>query len=280
MPDIWKIAGVQFDCKRGAVALNLEFMVAKLRATAAAGARLTVFPECALAGYCFDSKAEALPFAETIPGRATDTVQAICNQHNNYTLFGMLEREGEDLFNSAVLIGPEGVIGSYRKTHLPFLGVDRYVTPGNRPYQVYEIDGLRLGVLICFDGSFPEAPRILALLGADLIVLPTNWPQGARCSADHIPPMRAHENHVYFMAVNRVGDEGGFKFIGQSRVTDWNGQDLAIAPEPREAIVYAQIDPSKARQKRVVFVPGAYEVDRIAGRRPELYGPLVERKSQ
>jgi predicted amidohydrolase len=143
---------------------------------------------------------------------------------------------------------------------------------------VWDIDGLRVGMLICFDGSFPEASRVLALLGADLIVLPTNWPSGGRCSCDYVPPMRAHENHVYFMAVNRVGEEGGFSFIGNTRVVDWDGKNLAAAPEPKEAVIYAEIDPAKARQKRVVFVPGEYEVDRIAGRRPELYGPLVQRK--
>ena len=89
--------------------------------------------------------------------------------------------------------------------------------------------------------------------------------------------MRAHENHVYFMSVNRVGEEGGFSFIGNSRVADWNGKNLAHAPDPIETVIYAEIEPALARQKRVVFVPGEYEVDRIAGRRPELYGPLVQR---
>lgn len=276
MAKLWKAAAVQMDCQLGDIELNLRRMREFLEMAAANDAQLVVFPECALAGYCYRSKEEAWPFAQMIPGPATKEIAAECEKLNLFAVFGLLEKDESHLFNSVACVGPSGLIASYRKTHLPYLGIDRFVTPGNRPYQVFDLGGLRVGILICFDGSFPEPCRVLALQGADLIVLPTNWPEGAWCSSAHTPAMRAHENHLYFLACNRVGIEGAFRFIGRSRITDWNGVDLAYLEEAKEGMILAELDPQAARQKRVVNVPGEYELDRIAGRRPELYGPLVE----
>src|SRR5262249_33693261 len=161
------------------------------------------------------------------------------------------------LFNACALVGPHGVAGSYRKIHLPCLGVDRFVTPGDRPFAVHDLGGLRIGINICYDGSFPEAGRVLTLLGADLVVLPTNWPPGAAKTAEYLVPARALENHIYYLAVNRVGEERGFRFIGGSRLAGCNGDLLARAQEGEE-ILYAEIDPLQARQKRIIHIPGQY----------------------
>jgi predicted amidohydrolase len=190
-------------------------------------------------------------------------------------VYGLLEREGGRLFNACALVGPNGFRAGYRKIHLPFLGIDRFVQPGDRPFAVHDLGGLRLGINICFDGSFPESGRILALEGADLIVLPTNWPTASVCSARHVPPMRAFENHVYYAAVNRVGSERGFAFLGHSQIVGCDGQTLAACEGNQETVLYATVDPAVARQKQVVIVPGKFEVNRFTGRRPELYGPLV-----
>lgn len=269
------VAGYQFDCQLGQPEKNLARMQAAVRQAAERGAKLVVFPECAVTGYCFASKEEAWPFTDPLPGLVSETVSGWCRAWNLHVIYGFLERDRDQLFNAVALVGPSGVVAGYRKTHLPFLGVDRFATPGNRPYATYEVDGVRVGMLICYDGSFPEAPRVLALLGADLIVLATNWPEGGRCSCMHIPPMRAHENHVYFLAVNRVGTERGFRFIGGSRLVDWHGTTLAAVSE-EESVFSGVISSAAARQKRVVIVPGEYELDRIAHRRPDLYGPLVD----
>src|ERR1019366_4698790 len=101
---------------------------------------------------------------------------------------------GAHLFNACALVGPDGVIGVYRKVHLPFLGVDRWVDPGDRPFVVHEAGALRVGMHICYDGSFPETGRVLSLLGADLLVLPTNWPTHAETAAEHMIATRAMEN--------------------------------------------------------------------------------------
>src|SRR5262249_25058741 len=154
-------------------------------------------------GYSYESKEDAWPHAETLPGPATQAVAADCRELGVWAVFGLLERDGDRLFNACALVGPRGFIAGYRKIHRPFLGVDRFVTPGDRPFAVHDLGGLRLGMNICYDGSFPESSRVLALLGADLIVLPTNWPTGAQ-AACHLPEARALENHVYYFAVNRV----------------------------------------------------------------------------
>ena len=129
---------------------------------------------------------------------------------------------------------------------------------------------------ICYDSSFPESARILAIEGADLIALPTNWPPTSGLTADLIPNARALENHVYFMSVNRVGVERGFEFIGKSKICDPRGANLAFENHAEEAILYAEIDSTFARRKHLVSIPGAHEVHRINDRRPDLYRSLTE----
>jgi predicted amidohydrolase len=272
----WTIAGVQMDCRLADRRHNLEKIRDGLRQARGNGARLVLFPECALSGYCYESKEEALPHAETLPGPSSEALAADCRELGVWCVYGLLERAGNDLFNAAALIGPGGFVASYRKIHLPFLGVDRFTTPGDRPFAVHDLGGLRVGLNICYDGSFPESARVLMLLGADLVVLPTNWPTGATSTVKYLVQARAMENHVYFAGINRVGEERGFQFIGQSRLIDCNGELLAAAGAGPE-IVYAEIDPAVARNKRLVKVPGKYELDRLADRRPEMYGPLCEK---
>lgn len=283
----WKIAAVQMDCVFADNARNLATIRARLREAATNGAQLVVFPECALTGYCFQSKAEAWPHAESIPGSSTRVLAEDCARLGVSMVVGLLERDGDRLFNVCTLIGPSGVIANYRKVHLPFLGVDRFTTPGDQPFAVHEItpssaegrgEKLRIGMNICYDGSFPEAARSLMLLGADLIVLPTNWPTGAISTAKMLIPARALENHLYYAAVNRVGTERGFRFIGMSRILNCVGEFLAVSEDDQPTILYADIDPAKARDKHRVFMRGEYEIHRVRDRRPELYGPIIQSK--
>lgn len=272
----WKIAGVQMDCHLGEPARNLERIRTSLGQLASDGARLIVFPECSTSGYSLASRDEVRKYAGTIPGPTTDTLAEICRDKGVYTALGLLERDGDRLYNACALIGPQGWIATYRKLHLPCMGLDRFVDPGNLPMQVYDLEGLKIGIGICFDVGYPELPRVLALLGADLLILPTNWPERAIKLATHVCPTRALENHVYFMAVNRVGHESGNLFVGHSAIWDPVGNPLAQANHEREDVVSATIDPDRARRKRIVHVPGEYELDRINWRRPEFYQPLVQ----
>lgn len=270
-----KIAGVQLDIAIGQAAHNRARMLERLRETAAAGAALTVFPECAVAGYCFGTEEEARASAEPVPGPSTELFARGCAALGVHCIFGLLEADGERLFNSTVLVGPDGLVACYRKIHLPYFGADIYATPGDRPFAVHAAGNARIGMNICYDAAFPESSRTLALLGADLIVLPTNWARGAERVASTLTAARAMENAVYYMAVNRVGEERGFGFVGMSRICDPRGAVLASADGAEEAVLYAEIDPVRARNKHIVHDPGKNEVDRFADRRPEMYEPLV-----
>jgi predicted amidohydrolase len=271
---LWKIAGVQMDCLLGDKAHNLEVARAKLRETAKQGARLAIFPECALTGYCFESEEEAWQHAETLAGPSSDALAADCRTLGVWAVVGLLERSGKDLFNACALIGPDGLAAVYRKVHVPCLGVDRFTTPGDRPFAVHDLGGLRVGMNICYDGSFPESARVLMLLGADLVVLSTNWPTGALSTVKYLIQARALENHVYYAAVNRVGEEGGFRFLGMSRIVDCTGELLAASAGDAAEILYAEIDPERARNKHIVKIPCKYELHRTLHRRPEMYGLL------
>lgn len=270
------VAGIQMDIKLGDNAGNVARMIDQLSDPQVASAQLVVFPECAVSGYCFDSREEAWPHAETIPGPATEAMLAVAKKLGKHLVFGMLERNGDKLHNSCVLLGPSGIVGVYRKIHLPFLGIDRFVDAGTEPLRVYDIGSMRVGLHICYDGSFPECVRVLTLLGADLVVLPTNWPPGADTFAELLPNARALENHIYYMAVNRVGEERGFQFIGTSKFCLPTGRSPSVGSATEPSIVTGSVQPHIVRNKRLVRVPGKHLIDRLADRRPEFYGLLAE----
>ena len=279
-PGTWKIAGVQMDSTLGDKLGNLRTIQAKLDEAAKAGARLIVFPELALTGYNHVSRDAAAELAETVPGPSTEAIAKHCALHDVWAVVGMIEKKDDKLYNVAVTIGPKGVANCFRKIHMPCMGCDRFLDPGDRPFEVFDIGGLRLGVHICFDASFPESARVMTLAGADLLVLPTNWADNAYRMATLVPPVRAFENSVYSMCVNRVGDEAGYHYIGHSSMCDTLGRHMTDVAHDREAIFYAEIDPEKAREKKFVSKPGEYEIDRVNWRRPEFYGPLAATSSK
>lgn len=277
MGDKVVVAAVQMTPKFAATRENLEAVLHWADRAAGQGAQLILFPECALTGYCFESREEAVAVAEPVDGHNARQLALWCKGRNCWLVVGTLERDGDRIFNAALLVGPDGVFGVYRKVHLPCLGVDRFVDPGDQPFRVYETPVGRVGVHICYDAVFPEAARVMALDGAEILCLPTNWPEGARPVAELVPRVRALENRVFFVAANRVGEEGGFKFIGMSQIADPFGNWLAFAPEPSETLLVAELDLEEARRKRIVFVPGRYEVDRIGDRRPEFYKSICRK---
>lgn len=271
-----RIACVQTDVAFAQVDQNLSKLERIVTDEVSQGTQLTVFPECFATGYCFDSLSEAMPYAESVTGSTTSRVADLCRRLKTHVVFGMLERDGDTIYNLAVLMGPNGLIGTYRKVHLPWLGVDRFTTSGERPFEVFDVAGVRIGMLICYDGAFPEASRVLALKGADLILLPTNWPPGGSYMAQFSTNCRAMENGVYFAAVNRIGTERGFQFIGQSRICSPVGATMASIDGDQPGIIRATIDVETARTKRLVRVPGKHVIDRMADRRPHMYGAVCE----
>ena len=280
MGDKVKIAAVQMDPKIMEKSGNLNRILSEMKTAANNGADLIVFPECALTGYVFASREEAMPFMETIPGPSTDKLAACCQELGIHVTVGLLEIDADKCFNAAVLIGPQGLVGKYRKNHLPFLGIDRFVDHGDKPFQVQQTPIGNIGMHICYDCNFPESARIMTLLGADILVLPTNWPEGRGYVAKYIINSRAYENKVHFVAVNRVGRERGVKFIGQSKIISALGDTLAQADSDNEQIIYGEVNLAEARQKRIVFKAGEFEIDYIHDRRPELYDKITEEQDR
>ena len=273
-----KVAAVQMDVKILANNRNLAKVVDHLERAAGEGAKLVVFPECALSGYCFTSREEALPAAETIPGPSTEKLAAAAERLGASIVIGMMERAGDELYNVAAVITPEGLQGVHRKLHLPYLGIDRYNGLGDVPFKVFQAGQAKIGVNICYDCSFPESGRVLKLNGAQILAIPTNWPVGSDTWA-HIPKVRAIENHMYVVAADRVGEERGFRFAGHSQIIDVSGAVLVEAGDIEETILYADIEPAQADVNRIVRIPGEWEYDRIAARRPEMYGPITRPKT-
>ena len=271
---------VQFAPLLGDVDANLDFVVRTILAEREAG--LMVFPECALTGYIFGSREQTIAAGITIPGPEIDRILAACREASVYAVVGLIELAGDKVFNSAVLSGPEGIVGVHRKAHLPRVGVDRYVDPGDIPFTVHQTTIGPVGMLICYDMSFPEAIRCLALDGMAILAHPTNSPTGTfgppGSRTTHAKSdSNASRERVYIVSADRSGIEAGVEFTGGSRIAGPSGRVLARAESFGEEEVRAVLHPRRTISKRVVIEHLPLEVDYHGDRRPDLYARLVQR---
>lgn len=276
------LACIQTDVVFADLPANLDRVIEWLRRAADQRADLVVMPECMLSGYGYESRQEAMAQALSLDDPLFARIAQVAAEGELHCALGFLERRGAQLFNAAALIGPGGIVGHYRKVHLPQLGVDRFVDRGDLPYEVVKLSvarvgEVRVGLAICYDCSFPEPMRVLGLAGADVIALGTNWPVAAARTAMIVPAARSMENHLYFAAANRVGRERGFQFCGRSSIFGPDGVELARSTSDEEMMLLAEIDPLAARCKRIERTPGKHVIDRFADRRPEFYQSLCER---
>lgn len=267
-----RVAAAQFGPCLGDVEGNLARIDRLLAEAARHGTNLVVFPECAITGYCFPDRESAFAAALTEDDEAIQSLVRRCRTHHVECVAGALVRAGDHLLNAAFLLGPAGVIGRYDKAHLPHIGADKFTDPGYSTFRVFQGATGRVGMLIGYDLSFPEAARALALAGAEIIALPAAWPGGAESGPDFLAPSRANENHVFLVVCNRVGEEGGAQFIGRSCIIGPDGRRLADASPHEEHIIIAEIEPALARNKRIVVAEAEFEMDLFADRRPDLYG--------
>lgn len=270
-----RIASVQSNVVFNDPDANARFAIDELQRLAGQGVDLAIFPEAFLTGYCVSSREAALDVAIPRSHPSLARIRAEVDACGVMAIVGFAERDGETLYNSAALFEPGVEPRWYRKTHLPELGFDKFAKPGDS-LEVFETKIGRIGLLICFDSRHPEATKTLALKGADLVCLPTNWPEGANITADVICVSRAAENRVFFATCDRVGEENGFRFIGKSKIIGVTGAILASAGSEAETIV-ADVDFAEARNKRTVTIPGAYETTLDISRRPELYGAITDK---
>ena len=279
-----RVACVQTDVAFNDPSTNAENAIGHLRSLKDTGVDLAIFPEAFLTGYVVGGEDDAMKIALRLENdkqlrvinanEPVKEIQKACQELKMHAIVGLIATDGTDVYNAAVLFEPDGTMRRYFKTHLPFLGVDRFVVPG-WDLPVFETEIGKIGIAICYDMRVPEAVRSMALQGADLIALPTNWPVGAETSAEHFGIVRAAENRVFFAACNRVGTENGTTFIGQSGIYGVVGETMAKAGEGEEVIT-AVIDLEQARQKRTVNIPGEYELDVMGSRRPSLYGEITK----
>jgi predicted amidohydrolase len=232
---------------------------------------LLVLPEFFATGYQFVSADEVRELSEPIQGGlTTGFLLDLSREKDMYIVAGLPEKDGDTCYNSAILTGPEGFIGTYRKTHL-FFEEKLYFSPGNTGFHVWKTRAGVIGIMICFDWFFPESMRALALLGAEVIAHPSNLvlpycPQAM--------PIRCLENRVFAITANRTGSEGrkegqSLTFIGQSQVVSPGGEILVRASESEDELLTIDIEPKEARNKSL----NPFN-DILKDRRPEYYDPF------
>ena len=215
-------------------------------------------------------------------GHTTRLMQDYAKQHGMVIVVPIYEEEMTGVyFNTAAVIDADGgYLGKYRKSHIPHVGgfwEKFFFKPGNSDWPVFETAYCKLGVYICYDRHFPEGWRALALNGAEYIVNPSATVAGiSEYLWELEQPASAAANGVFIGAVNRIGTERGFRFIGRSKICNTNGDAMAEAMHEDEAVLYAEIDAARSRNKHLVRVPGKHEIDRFKDRRPEMYGRIVE----
>lgn len=251
------IACIQMEPTVTEKAKNLAKSLEMIERAAGDGARLLVLPELCNSGYVFDTRAEAFELSEEVPGGPTSTAwSALAARRGLYIVAGIAERAGTSLFNSSVVLGPDGHIGTFRKVHL-WNEENLFFEPGDRGFPVFRTPIGRIGTFICYDGWFPESFRLCALQGADIICVPTNWvpipgqAAGREAMANILMMAGAHSNSVFVAAADRVGTERGQPFVGQSLIVSYTGWPIGGPASPdREQIVYAEANLADARRKR------------------------------
>lgn len=274
------VATVQFDPHIFDIAYNLEKIVSLSRqAVKEHGAQLIVFPEGALTGYCFQNVEETGQVALTKDGPEIRRLRELSKELDASLVFGLVEREGDTLYNSIFFLEPDGSLFTYHKSHLPYLGVDRFVTAGDLSGAVFDTRFGKIGLLVCYELRFPETARIPALQGARLLLQPTNLPLGGESHPDFLTRARACENRVHFVSSNRIGTERGFTFIGRSQIVDYNGTVLEEAGE-QEAILAQTLDLAPCEDKDIIGTPGERELYLFRHRRWALYGPLAKKPDE
>ncbi|TGD98910.1 nitrilase family protein [Methylobacterium nonmethylotrophicum] len=251
-----RVSCIQFEPEFGAVAKNLARASDLVRAAAREGSRLVVLPELASTGYVFETPEEAAALAEPVPdGPTTRAWGDLAAELGIHIVAGIAEQAGDALYNAALITGPDGFIGTYRKAHL-WYRENLFFRKGDLGFPVFDTALGRIGIAICYDGWFPETFRRLALAGAEIVCIPTNWvpmpdqPAGEAAMANTLHRAAAHSNGIFIACADRVGVERGQPFEGQSLIIGPKGWTLA-GPASREApeTISAVIDLAEAGAK-------------------------------
>lgn len=242
-----KVGFIQFSPIIGKLDLTLQKLDDLLEKGKEAD--LLVLPELCNSGYAFESQEQAIALSESISdSRFINFLHSKSIEHQLHIVSGFCEKDNDNLYNSSILIGPTGHLGLYRKTHL-FLNEKDYFKPGNTDYSVVDIGICKVGMLICFDWVFPEAWRILALRGADIICHPSNIVLPGLCQKTI--PGHSICNRVFIVTANRIGTEKELTFTGSSIICNPSGSILSQASSNQEEILISDIDLKLARDKSI-----------------------------
>ncbi|SDJ87402.1 carbon-nitrogen hydrolase family protein [Streptomyces indicus] len=265
MPPL-RTALLQNSGRPGDVRANLALLDETAERAAALGAGLLVCPEMFLTGYAIGDDVPRL--AEPADGPSAEAVAQTAARQGLAVVYGYPERDGEQVYNSARLIGPDGTpLANYRKTHLFGEFEQKHFTAGDQPVVQAELGGLRLGLMICYDVEFPENVRAHALAGTDLLLVPTAQMHPFQFVAESLVPVRAFENQMYVAYVNRAGAEGEFEFVGLSTLAGPDGIARTRGGRGSE-LLFAEADPEFLAASRA---GNPY----LRDRRPGLYGSLI-----
>jgi predicted amidohydrolase len=259
-PTIVRVAAVQMPLVIYSPATNLQRALGHLETAAANGAKLVVFSECMLTGYKYNDPEDAMPWAEEVPaGSLTQAMAAAAQRLGVYVVSGIIEREGNHVYDAAILVGPEGYIGKYRKATMGFMSESLIFTRDiDFGWPVFNTAIGRIAIGICYDGSMPESTRVPALRGVDISAYPYS---GAGVLINQYALSRSEENNSYTILSNRNGiDERGGTSEGRSGIYAPGWKTLAQASTDQEEIIYADLDLS------------ALDRSWWHTRRPELYG--------
>ncbi|APA88630.1 nitrilase family protein [Paraburkholderia sprentiae WSM5005] len=272
------IACIQMQPQVGAKRDNVARALRYIETAASEGASLVVLPELANSGYVFKDRDEAFSLAEALPdGETAQIFAATAQRLGIHLVAGIAERAGRRLYNSAILTGPSGHIGTYRKLHL-WNNEHLFFEPGDRGVPVFDTPVGRIAIVICYDGWFPETFRLAAMQGADIVCVPTNWVPMAGQPADR-PAMAttltmaaAHSNGLVIACANRIGNERGQPFVGQSLIVGGSGWPVAgPASADREEVLYAAIDLQRIRAERTLNDFNHV----LRDRRADVYDPML-----
>ena len=259
-----QVGFVQTEPRFGQVQSNRARAIAQLEQ---APGELLVLPELFTTGYRFTSAEELASLAEPADGPTVRAVAAHCRERGRWVVGGFAELAVEGVYNSAFVVGPDGLVGTYRKVHL-FHEEKRWFLPGDLGFPVWDLGPVRVGVLVCFDWCFPEAARSLALGGAQLIAHPSNL---VLPHAQNAMVTRCLENQLWVVTANRVGaDDRGdgvvLRFTGRSQVAGPDGTRPVVAPQEGACHGVTDIDPARADHKWIT--PGNHVLE---DRRPSSY---------
>lgn len=271
-----KVAAIQFEPLLGQGERNRQKIIELTNRAFDQEAQLIVTPELGSSGFVHNTRDEAFQNSEPISeGPTVSVLKDIAKERNGYIVSGILEREGNSLYNSAVLIGPNGYIGKYRKNHL--WDIEKtFNEPGDMGLPTFELPFGRLAMSICYDGWFPEVSRIYQLQGVDLICDPTNWVvvPNIITAENPISPFihmaQAHMNNLFMICADRIGTERGVTFLGNSCICGPAGFIKGPASFDKEEILLAEINLMEARRK--IWTPYNHI---IRDRRTDLYDEML-----